>query len=176
MPNREPVPRGLGKQVNEMWSMDFMSDSLVSGRSFRTLNIIDDDNREALGIEIDFSLPSTRVTRTLDQIASERGYPSAIRMDNGSEFIAKALADWGKKNKVTLSYIELANPAQNGYIEGFNRTYRQDILDRYLFRHIRDVKQLTAAWVHDYNTNRPHQSLGGMPPPSSLLHLPSFLF
>jgi len=97
--------------------MDFMSDSLTNGRAFRTLNIIDDFNREVLRIEVDTSLPASRVIRVLDQVATERGYPQAIRSDNGPEFIAQALADWARGHHLRWDFIQPGKPAQNAYIE-----------------------------------------------------------
>jgi len=123
--------------------MDFMSDSLNEGRRFRTLNIIDDHNREALSIEIDFSLPASRVIRVLDRLAEARGLPESIRIDNGPEFISSKLELWSEKNNVHLEYIRPGKPAQNAYIERFNRTYREDILDMYLFRNLDEVRGLT---------------------------------
>jgi len=101
--------------------MDFMSDSLTNGRAFRTLNIIDDFNREVLRIEVDTSLPASRVIRVLDQVATERGYPQAIRSDNGPEFIAQALADWARGHHLRWDFIQPGKPAQNAYIERFKR-------------------------------------------------------
>src|SRR5690554_6496424 len=107
---------------NAVWSMDFMSDQLVSGKAFRTFNVIDDYNREALGIEVDLSLPATRVIRALERIIEWRGKPAALRCDNGPEYISQALTDWATKNQITLIYIQPGKPTQNAYIERFNRT------------------------------------------------------
>lgn len=165
LPSRNPRPLIAPEQPNVCWSADFMSDSLTNGRYFRTLNVIDDFNREALWIEIDTSLPSQRVERVLDRIAAERGsYPTALRSDNGSEFIAHRLAKWAKAHDVLLDFIEPGKPAQNAYIERFNRTYREDILDAYLFDNLTGVRELTERWLLEYNTVRPHDSLGGLPP------------
>lgn len=165
LPSRKPRPLAVPKEPNVCWSADFMSDSLTNGRYFRTLNVIDDFNREALWIEIDTSLPSQRVERVLDRIAAERGsYPTALRSDNGSEFIAHSLANWASNHNVLLDFIKPGKPAQNGYIERFNRTYREDILDAYLFDELAEVRELTEHWLFEYNTFRPHDSLGGVPP------------
>ena len=144
--------------------MDFMSDSLEVGRKFRTLNVIDDHNREVLAVEIDYSLPAARVIRVLEQIAEERGLPEEIRVDNGPEFISVTLECWAKSKQVKLEHIKPGKPAQNAYIERFNRTYREDILDMYIFRTLEDVRDLTTKWMYDYNNERPHQALGGIPP------------
>jgi len=164
LPSRNPKTLSVPQTSNTTWSMDFMSDSLTNGRKFRTLNVIDDYNREILAIEIDYSLPSLRVIRALDQIAEERGLPTEIRVDNGPEFISTRLEYWAKSNHVRLEHIKPGKPAQNAYIERFNRTYREDILDMYLFRSLDEVRNLTTQWMYDYNTERPHRALGGIPP------------
>lgn len=141
-----------------------MSDSLQSGRTFRTFNIIDDYNREGLAIEIDTSLPAGRIIRVLDMVASWRGYPERLRMDNGPELISHRLMAWAKTNQVMLDHIEPSKPAQNAYIERFNRTYREDILDMYLFSSLAEARELTEAWLEEYNAIRPHTALGGLTP------------
>jgi putative transposase len=150
--------------MNQCWSIDFMQDSLLSGRKFRTFNVLDDYSRQALAVEIDTSLPSSRVIRTLEQIISERGKPQKIRMDNGPEFISKEFELWCKAECIQLQYIEPGKPMQNGYIERFNGTYRKEILDAYLFNELWQVRQLTQEWVYEYNTNRPHESLNNKTP------------
>ena len=141
-----------------------MSDALICGRRFRTFNVVDDFNREALGIEVDLNLPAARVIRTLERIAAQRGYPQRLRLDNGPEFISLALADWAQEHDVQLGFIEPGKPNQNSFVERFNRTYRTEILDFYLFREIRDVRQLTERWMDEYNRERPHESLGDLTP------------
>ena len=152
------------KQPNYFWSMDFMSDSLTCGRRFRTLNVLDDFNRESLSIEVDFSLPTDRVVRVLERIAQWRGYPKFIRVDNGPEFISQKLMDWGAVHGVIIDHIMPGSPAQNGYIERFNRTYREDILDQYLFENLDEVRDLTTQWQQMYNGQRPHSSLNDQTP------------
>ena len=164
LPTRDPKPLIQPEQVNESWSLDFMSDSLSNGRAFRTLNIIDDFNREALWIEVDFSIPALRVIRVLNMLAAWRGIPKQIRMDNGPELISKALEEWAKIHKVELAFIEPGKPAQNAYIERFNRTYREDVLDAYLFSTLQEVRDITDEWIEEYNIIRPHESLEGLPP------------
>ncbi len=164
LPAREPQTLVQPAVPNECWSMDFMSDSMTSGRTFRTFNIIDDFNRELLCIEVDTSLPSRRVIRVLDSIATERGYPERIRSDNGTEFISQAMANWANQHDVELAFIQPGKPAQNAYIERFNRTYREDVLDAYLFSKLDEVRDITATWQEEYNTDRPHESLQGLPP------------
>jgi putative transposase len=144
--------------------MDFMSDALISGRAFRTVNIIDDCNREVIGIKASLSLPAIRVTEYLDQIARERGYPMKLRLDNGPENISKIMVTWAKKHHVHINYIQPGKPAQNAYIERFNRTYREEVLDMYLFRDIKEVQTITDKWMDEYNNERPHESLGNLTP------------
>ena len=126
-----------------------MHDSLISGRPFRILHVLDDFNRELLGTEIDTSLPAQRVIRVLERIAQWRGYPEYIRVDNGPEFISGKLAEWAKGNGVIIDFIEPGKPAQNAYIERFNRTYREEVLDLYLFRTLKDARELTSDWLYE---------------------------
>lgn len=149
---------------NICWSIDFMSDALTSGEKFRTLNIIDDYNREVLDIGIGISLPTIKVINFLDWIAETRGYPASIRTDNGPEFLSKLFIQWAKKHGIKLDYIQPGKPAQNGYIERFNRTYREEVLDVYLFDSIREVQKITKEWIYIYNNKRPHKSLANMSP------------
>ena len=116
-----------------------MSVSWECGRTFRTFNIIDDFNREALWIEVDTSLPAERVVRVLEMLASWRGYPEQLRIDNGPELISHKLAAWAEKHSVELAFIQPGKPAQNAYIERFNRTFREEILDTYLVTMIQEV-------------------------------------
>jgi len=125
LPARNPEPLMVPVDANRCWSADFMSDALWDGRRFRTFNVVDDFNREALAIEIDTSLPSARVTRVLDRIAEWRGLPARLRFDNGPEFTAIAVADWAEQNQVELEFIKPGRPMQNGFVERFNRTYRK---------------------------------------------------
>jgi putative transposase len=164
LPSRNPKPLTEPEEANISWSLDFMSDSLECGRAFRTLNIIDDFNREGLWIEIDTSLPAERVIRVLEMLALWRGYPQQLQIDNGPELISHKLADWAEKHDVELAFIQPGKPAQNAYIERFNRTYREDVLDAYLFTTIQEVQAITEDWLEEYNTVRPHDALGGLPP------------
>jgi len=154
------VPR----QADQTWSLDFMSDSLSNGRTFRTLNVIDDYNREALWIEVDTSLPAERVVRVLEILLLERTTPQSIRMDNGPELISQRLASWAQDHHIELLHIQPGKPAQNAYVERFNRTYREDVLDAYLFDDLEEVRLITEHWLEDYNTIRPHEALQGLPP------------
>jgi len=164
LPAREPQPLLQPDRANQSWSLDFMSDSLASGRAFRTLNILDDFNREALWIEIDTSLPAERVIRVLEMLILWRGGPKQIRMDNGPELISHRLETWAIENQIRLAHIQPGKPAQNAYIERFNRTYREDILDAYLFDTLSEVRNITEQWLEEYNAVRPHQALQGLPP------------
>lgn len=164
LPPRNPVPLAVPGQINQSWSMDFMSDALWCGRRFRTFNVVDDFNREALSVEIDLNLPAARVVRTLERIAAWRGYPAKIRMDNGPEFIAAALADWAQQHGVELEFIQPGRPMQNGFIERFNRSYREGVLDMYVFKTLNEVRERTERWLADYNEELPHDALGNLTP------------
>lgn len=136
------------------WSLDFVSDALYCGRRFRTLNVLDEGVREGLGIEVDTSLPSERVVRVLEQITSWRGYPKEIRCDNGPEFLSQAFADWCRVHEIGVRYIQPGKPNQNAYIERFNRTYREEVLDFYLFEDLDQVREITHEWLGRYNEQR----------------------
>jgi putative transposase len=168
-PKRRLAPRTkkhlvVPESKNRCWSMDFMHDSLSNSRKFRTFNVIDDFNREVLAIEIDYSLPASRVTRVLDRISEIRGYPARIRCDNGPEFISTTLSEWAEHRGIELVFIQPGEPSQNAYIERFNRTYREDVLDMYLFDSLEEASLITTQWIYEYNHNRPHQSLGDSVP------------
>jgi putative transposase len=145
--------------MNECWSADFMSDALWAGRRYRTFNVVDDFNREVLLIEIDFNLPAPRVVRELERVAAIRGYPLKLRLDNGPEMISMALAEWAEEHGVTLEFIKPGKPMQNGFIERFNRSYRQAVLDMYVFQTLNEVREQTEKWIKEYNEERPHESL-----------------
>lgn len=164
LPARAALALVAPVQANQTWSLDFMSDSLANGRTFRTLNVIDDFNREALWIEVDTSLPAERVVRVLEILLLERTAPQSIRMDNGPELISQRLESWAKDQHIQLLHIQPGKPAQNAYIERFNRTYREDVLDAYLFDELEEVRLITERWLEDYNTIRPHEALRGLPP------------
>ncbi len=163
-PQRPSLPVFVPEGPNEVWSADFMSDALYHGTRFRTLNIIDDYNREVLAIEVDTSLRAERVIRVLDRLKTERELPHMIRVDNGPEFVAQQLHDWGKANRVLIYHIQPGRPTQNAFIERFNRTYRNEILNLYLFRNLEEVRELTAEWMTAYNEHRPHDALQGAAP------------
>jgi putative transposase len=151
--------------------MDFMHDTLMNGRKIRTLNIIDDYNREVLNITIDTSLNSKRVIRELEQLVSWRGIPDRIRVDNGPEFISERLSEWCNhpERNIDLKFIQKGKPTQKGYIERFNRSYREEVLSAYLFESIEDVRDITNQWIWEYNNIRPRDSLMNLPPTKFLL-------
>lgn len=164
LPARIKQPLMRQTQINNTWSMDFMSDTMVGNRKFRTFNVMDDCSREALAIDIDTSLSSKRIIRILDRIIEMRGKPQVIRADNGPEFTSKELELWAKDRAITVQYIQPGKPAQNGYIERFNRLYREAVLDAYLFFDLQEVRRLTDEWMEEYNERRPHEALNNMTP------------
>ncbi len=167
--NREkPEPLTVPQAINEVWSMDFMHDQLTCGRSFRLLNVIDDFNREALGIEIDFSLPSERVIRALKQIMEWRGKPLAIRCDNGPENISGTIQRWAEQVGIAFQYIQPGKPQQNAYVERFNRTVRYEWLSQYYWSDLDEVRDFASQWVWFYNHERPNMALDGFTPKQRL--------
>lgn len=164
LPGREKITLEQPDSINKKWSMDFMSDALTDGRKFRTFNLIDDFNREVLAVEADTSLPAKRVIRVLERVIWEKGKPESIRVDNGPEFISHTLGTFCKEQQIKLQFIKPGKPMQNGYVERFNRTYREDILDAYLFKNLKQVRELSEEWMKDYNQFHPHQSLKGYSP------------
>jgi len=149
---------------DDRWSMDFMSDQLACGRRIRTLNIVDDHTRECLAIEVDTSLGAHRVCRVLDRLVSMRGHPRRILTDNGPEFAGKALDRWAYEHCVELQFIQPGKPVQNAFVESFNGTMRNECLNEHWFLDLEEAKELIEAWRVDYNTERPHSSLGGKTP------------
>jgi len=164
LPSRNPQPLSVPESINQSWSIDFMSDALWNGRRFRTFNVVDDYNREGLDIEIDLSLPAQRIVRVLERISERRGYPQQIRLDNGPEMVSATLAEWADEHGITLEFIKPGKPTQNSFVERFNRTYRQEVLDSYIFETLDQVRAFTAEWLREYNEQRPHESLGDVPP------------
>jgi putative transposase len=164
LPGRFKVPLVVPGEENHTWSMDFMHDSLVNGRKIKVLNLMDDFNREALAIEIDSSLCGSRVKRVLEKVMEWRGKPKYIRTDNGPEFICNTLVDFCKGHGIEFMYIQPGKPMQNGYVERFNRFYREDVLDAYLFNSLQEVRLLSEEWMEFYNEKHPHESLNDMSP------------
>lgn len=159
-PERLAIPDA----INQVWSMDFMHDRLSDGRAFRLLNVIDDHNREGLGLEADFSLPSERVIRSLEQMIEWRGKPAAIRCDNGPEYISSLLRDWAEENQIKLMFIQPGNPQQNAYVERYNRTVRNDWLSQHIFDSIQQVQDFATRWLWQYNHQRPNMGNKGLTP------------
>jgi putative transposase len=164
LPQRVKQPLVVPDALNQAWSMDFMSDSLVDGRRFRLLNIIDDYNRESLWIEVDTSLPSLRVIRVLERLVEMRGKPLRIRVDNGPEFISDRLQLWCEERNIQLQFIQPGKPVQNAFIERNNGSLRRELLDAYHFFTLKEVRLMAEEWQQDYNGSRPHQALGFVPP------------
>ena len=164
---KEPLLQPIFPNVT--WSMDFVHDGLMQGRKFRSFNVIDDYNREALNLTIDTSISSKRVIRELDKLIAWRGKPDNLRVDNGPEFIATALTDWCQENGIALKFIQKGKPTQNAYVERFNRTFRQEVLDNYAFESLSQARRLASAWMWMYNNERPHSSLKYMTPRRFLL-------
>lgn len=148
-----------------------MSDTLYGGRRFRTLNVLDEGVREGLAIEIDTSLPAERVIRTLEQVVAWRGQPQAIRLDNGPELIAERFMTGCAERAIELRYIQPGKPEQNAFIERFNRTYRTEVLNAYVFESLEQVREISVEWLQSYNEERPHDALAGLPPAIYRAHL-----
>jgi putative transposase len=152
------------ERINQHWSMDFVSDSLYNGRRFRVLTIVDDLSKECPVLEVDHSLPGKRVARVLDRITMTKGLPEVITVDNGPEFISKALDLWAFDNNVKLRFIQPGKPTQNAYIESFNGKFRDECLNDNVFVSLYSAQKIIETWRQDYNLERPHSSLNGMAP------------
>jgi len=164
----KPEALSVPMAINQIWSMDFMSDTLTDGRSIRAFNVVDDYNREGLNIDVDLSMPAQRVIQSLERLIEWRGKPKAIRCDNGPEYISQVLRDWAQAMDIELMYIQPGKPTQNAYIERFNRTVRQECLNLHLFDSVESAQNITTQWLWIYNNQRPHFALGGMPPRSKV--------
>ena len=164
LPQRIKESLCLPDRLNQSWSMDFLCDSLVDGRRFRILNIIDDYNRESLAIEIDTSLPAQRVIRVLERLIETRDIPEKIRVDNGPEFISERLKAFCETKGIELKFIQPGKPVQNAFVERNNGSLRKELLDAYLFYSLAEVRIMAEEWRQDYNCSRPHQALGFVPP------------
>lgn len=148
--------------------MDFMHDQLSDGRSIRLFNVIDDFNREGLGIEVGFSLPSERVIRSLERIIEWRGRPQRIRCDNGPEYVSATLMAWANRHGIHVEFIQPGKPQQNAYIERYNRTVRYDWLAQYMFDSVEEVQDYATRWLWTYNHERPNMAIGGITPKQKL--------
>ena len=158
------VSSPVAARPNERWSIDFVSDCVSTGRVIRMLTVVDDCTRECPAIEVDSSLGGLRVRRVLDRIASERGLPEAIVLDNGPEFRGRALAAWSEERRVRLEFIQPGKPAQNAYAESFNGRLRDECLNANWFTSLSDARRKIESWRQDYNELRPHSSLNYLPP------------
>jgi putative transposase len=157
-------PLAIATEANERWSMDFVADTLVDGRSFRTLTIVDDFTRECPAIEVDTSLPGLRVTRVLERLAQERGLPRKIVVDNGTEFTSRMFDAWAHQRGIEIHFIRPGRPIENAYVESFNGKFRDECLNENWFWNLTDARSKIEAWRMDYNQQRPHSSLGDRTP------------
>jgi putative transposase len=164
LPARVKQPLQQQSTVNSSWSMDFMSDSLMGSRKFRTFNVMDDCSREVLAIEVDTSLTSKRIIRTLERVIEMRGKPKTVRTDNGPEFTSQDFESWCRQKQIEIEFIQPGKPMQNGFIERLNRLYREVVLDAYVFIDLDQVRELTEEWIEEYNHRRPHEGLKNMTP------------
>ena len=160
----ERQPLAIPTRQNERWSMDFISDAVSAGRKFRSLNIVDDFNRECLATEVDTSLSGRRVVRVLEQLGERRGLPEVLVMDNGPEFAGQALDVWAYAQGVKLHFIEPGKPVQNAFIESFNGKMRDECLNEHWFVSLEEARRKIEAWRRDYNEVRPHSGLGNRTP------------
>ena len=156
---RAALPTTLVTRPNQRWAMDFVSDSLAGGRTIRTLTLVDAYTRECLALEVDTSLPGARVRRVLERLTQGRLRPEEIRVDNGPEFLSRAVAAWCEENQVRLWHIQPGKPMQNGHIESFNGRFRDECLNANWFTTLNDARRKIEAWRRDYNDNRPHSAL-----------------
>src|SRR6202042_5305 len=158
------APMTIPRDRNLRWSLDFVADTLVSGRRFRIMTLVDDFTRECLGLVVDTSLTGMRVARELDRIAELRNYPCMIVSDNGTELTSNAILAWQQERGVEWHYIAPGKPMQNGFVESFNGRLRDECLNEHLFANLKEARQIIEEWRIDYNTIRPHTSLNGITP------------
>jgi len=170
LPTRTRQPLFVPERPNHVWSADVMSDALYAGNRFRAFTLIDDFNREAVAIEIDTSLTARRLIRVFERLQKTRGLPDILRVDNGPEFLSGELVGWAEAAGMTIRYIQPGEPNQNAFIERFNRTYREEVLDLYLFDSLADVREITYWWIIGYNEERPHDALEDLTPAEYMAH------
>ncbi len=163
-PVSERVPLQIAKSINEVWSMDFVSDSLSNGRRIKCLTVADDFSHECVDITADYGISGQYVTRLLDRAAIFRGYPLAVRTDNGPEFTSRAFMAWAQSHGIGHILIEPGRPMQNSYIESFNGKFRDECLNDHWFETLHQARSTIAIWRQDYNEVRPHSSVGRIPP------------
>lgn len=154
----------LPSEPNEVWSIDFVMDALSNGRRLKCLTIVDDFTKEAVDIVVDHGISGLYVARALDRAARFRGYPKALRTDQGPEFTSRALDQWAYASGVTLKLIQPGKPTQNAYIESFNGKFRDECLNEHWFRSLAHARAVIAAWRLDYNEERPHSALNYLSP------------
>ena len=169
-PLNERVPLQLAKAVNEVWSMDFVSDSLSNGRRLKYLTVADDFSHECVDIAVDFGIAGEYVTRLLDRAAVFRGYPDMVRTDNGPEFTSRVFMAWAQTHGIRHILIQPGRPMQNGYIESFNGKFRDEHLNESWFETLQQARNAASTWKQDYNQVRPHSSVGRIPP-AEVAHL-----
>jgi len=164
LPARIQTPLSTLESPNQVWAMDFMSDTLWHGRRYRLLNIIDEFNRELLHVKVDTSLPARRVIEALEQVCEYKGYPNSIRVDNGPEFISTHLELWCNKHNIVLDFIRPGKPTENARVERFNGSMRRELLDCHIFTSLSEVRVKVEEWMLDYNYHRPHEALDNLSP------------
>jgi putative transposase len=157
---RAAVPQPLLHKPNQEWSLDFVCDSLASGRMLRVLSVVDNFTRECLALEVDTSFPSQRVTRVLEEVIERRGLPQGLRMDNGPELTSRHFLAWCLERKIGMHHIQPGKPMQNGHVESFNGRFRDECLNASWFSNLFDARRKIVNWRDDYNQHRPHSSLG----------------
>ena len=155
----ERQPLLLPTTPNQVWSMDFVMDQLANGRRIKCLTVVDDFTKEALEIRAEFGISGEYVTRILDEVATFRGYPKAIRTDQGPEFTGRALDQWAHRHLIALKLIQPGKPIQNAYIESFNGKFRDECLNEHWFTTLAHAQDVITAWRQDYNQERPHSAL-----------------
>jgi putative transposase len=163
-PVNERVPLQLAKTINEVWSMDFVSDSLSNGRRLKYLTVTDDFSHECVDLTVDFGISGEYVTRLLDRAAVFRGYPNTVRTDNGPEFTSRVFMAWAQTHGIRHILIQPGRPMQNGYIESFNGKFRDEHLNESWFETLQQARNAASIWKQDYNQVRPHSSVGRIPP------------
>ena len=157
-------PMLVPERPDERWSLDFVSDAFTDGRRFRVLAIVDDFSRECLALVADTSLSGLRVTRELTAIMARRGRPKTIVSDNGTELTSTAVLRWCQETRIDWHYIAPGKPTQNAFVESFNGSFRDELLNETLFTSLAEARATITAWMEDYNRNRPHSSLGNLTP------------
>jgi putative transposase len=167
--SRTPAP--VPERPNELWSIDFMADRLGTGEKFRAFNAIDGASRQCVGIAVEKAFPSSRVTAYLDAWIAEHGKPSAIQLDNGTEFTANVFDAWAYERGIALHFITPGRPTENGFIESFNGKLRDELLNASWFVSLEEARAAVESWRTDYNETRPHSSLGNVPPAQYVANL-----